>query len=159
MGARPGRRDAQATVVYVSGLALVGITAPLAIGAVAGLFAFIPYVGFGVGLALALMVAVLESQGLGQVVGVLVVFGCAQLLDGLWLTPRIVGKRVGLGPVGVLFALLVGGRLFGFFGVLVAVPVAAVTAVVVKRALVAYRRSCFFDPSQSADAPERADAL
>jgi predicted PurR-regulated permease PerM len=138
------------TVVYTAGLALVGVSAPLAIGAVSGLLAFIPYVGLGVGLALALTVALLESQGLGQLLGVLVVFGSGQLLDGLFLTPRIVGKRVGLGPVGVLVALLVGGGLFGFFGVLVAVPVAAVTVVVAKRAVAGYRRSRFFDPSPPA---------
>lgn len=138
------------TVVYTAGLALVGVSAPLVIGVVSGLLAFIPYVGLGVGLALALTVALLESQGLGQLLGVLVVFGSGQLLDGLFLTPRIVGTRVGLGPVGVLVALLVGGGLFGFFGVLVAVPVAAVVVVVAKRAVASYRRSRFFDPSPPA---------
>lgn len=130
--------------LYAVGLSIVGIKMAVLIGLLTGFLAFIPYVGFVIGLAFALLVCMLEYHGPGQLVGVGIVYGSVQMLDGVFLTPRIVGDKAGIGPVGVLLALMLGGHLFGFVGVLLAVPVAAASAVVIKRMLAAYRQSLFF---------------
>ena len=113
------------------GLALwsVGLSMALPIGLIAGLLGFVPYLGFALGVALALIVAALQFTSFGQVVPVLLVFGAGQLLESMVLTPKLVGDRIGLHPVIVIFALLAGGQLFGFAGVLLALPVSAAIAV------------------------------
>jgi len=131
-------------VAYSIGLSIVGIQMAVLIGVITGTLAFIPYVGFGIGAIMAIIVCLLEYQGPGQLVGVAIVFAVVQAAEGFVLTPYLVGDRVGLGPVGVLLALLIGGSLFGFVGVLLAVPVAAAVVVVLRRALSAYRSSAFF---------------
>jgi predicted PurR-regulated permease PerM len=114
---------------YAIGLWLAGLGMALPIGLIAGLLGFVPYLGFALGLTLALIVAALQFTSLGQVIPVLVVFGLGQLLEGMVLTPKLVGSRIGLHPVIVIFALLAGGQLFGFAGVLLALPVSAAIAV------------------------------
>ena len=114
---------------YVIGLWLVGLNMALPIGLVAGLLGFVPYLGITTGIVLALLVAALQFTSLAQVVPVLLVFGLGQLLEGMVLTPKLVGDRIGLHPVVVIFALLAGGQLFGFAGVLLALPVSAAFAV------------------------------
>ena len=114
---------------YVIGLWLVGLNMALPIGLVAGLLGFVPYLGITIGIVLALLVAALQFTSLGQVVPVLLVFGLGQLIEGMILTPKLVGDRIGLHPVVVIFALLAGGQLFGFAGVLLALPVSAAFAV------------------------------
>lgn len=117
------------SIFYVAGLWLVGLDMALAIGILAGLLGFVPYLGAALGLGLALLVAVLQFTSLAQVVPVLVVFGLGQLLESMVVTPKLVGERIGLHPVVVIFALLAGGQLFGFAGVLLALPVSAAIAV------------------------------
>lgn len=117
------------SVFYVVGLWLVGLDMALAIGVLAGLLGFVPYLGAVLGLGLAVLVAVLQFTSLGQVVPVLMVFGVGQLLESMVITPKFVGERIGLHPVVVIFALLAGGQLFGFAGVLLALPVSAAIAV------------------------------
>jgi predicted PurR-regulated permease PerM len=131
-------------LLYAVGLSIVGIKMAVLIGVLTGMLAFIPYVGVVIGLTLALLVTVLEYSGPGQLIGVVVVFGSVQALDGLFLTPYLVGGRVGLGAVGVLLALMLGGNLFGFVGVLLAVPTAAALVVVLRRVLATYKGSHFY---------------
>jgi predicted PurR-regulated permease PerM len=115
--------------IYVSGLWLVGLDFALLIGLFAGLVSFVPYLGLILGMLLAGIAAVLQWQGLEGLPGVVAVFVVAQLLEGTLLTPKLVGDRIGLHPVAVIFAVMAGGQLYGFFGVLLALPVAAVALV------------------------------
>ena len=117
------------SLFYTIGLWIAGLDMALPIGLIAGLLGFVPYLGIALGLALALLVAALQFTSIGQVIPVLLVFGIGQLLEGMVLTPKLVGHRIGLHPVIVIFALLAGGQLFGFAGVLLALPVSAAIAV------------------------------
>jgi predicted PurR-regulated permease PerM len=114
---------------YAIGLWFAGLSLALPIGLIAGLLGFVPYLGFALGVLLALVVAALQFTSFSQVIPVLIVFGLGQLLEGMVLTPKLVGSRIGLHPVIVIFALLAGGQLFSFAGVLLALPVSAAIAV------------------------------
>lgn len=120
-------------VFYSVGLALFGLDLALPVGVFTGLAIFIPYIGFGLGCVLALLAGLLEFGGWYGLVMVLVVYGIGQLVESFWLTPRLVGERIGLHPLVVIFALLAFGQLFGFIGVLVALPVSAVGVVAAGR--------------------------
>ncbi len=126
------------SVFYVLGLWLAGLNMALPIGLVAGLLGFVPYLGIATGIVLALLVAALQFTSFGQLVPVLLVFGIGQLLEGMLLTPKLVGNRIGLHPVVVIFALLAGGQLFGFAGVLLALPVSAAIAVGLRHTKTSY---------------------
>jgi predicted PurR-regulated permease PerM len=115
--------------VYSAGLMLVGLDLALPIGVSAGLVSFVPYLGFIVGLGGAGVAAWLQFHDPMMMLAVAAVFVSGQLLDGVLLTPRLVGERIGLHPVAVIFAVMAGGQLFGFFGVLLALPTAAVLKV------------------------------
>lgn len=119
-------------VVYIVGLWIVGLDLALLIGLIAGLVSFVPYLGFIVGILLAVLASLIESAEWLPLVGVAVVFGVGQLLESTVFTPLLVGDRIGLHPVAVIFAVLAGGQLFGFVGVLLALPAAAAIAVVVR---------------------------
>jgi predicted PurR-regulated permease PerM len=108
------------------------------IGILAGVLGFIPYLGVGLGLVLALISGLLEFSSLSQLMPVLVVFALGQLVESMWLTPSLVGDRIGLHPVAVIFALLAGGELFGFTGVLLALPASAAIAVTWRHARSSY---------------------
>ncbi len=116
-------------VFYSLGLWLVGLEMALSIGLIAGLLSFVPYLGFALAFIMAVVLALLQFTSLAQVLPVLVVFGVGQLLESFILTPLLVGDRIGLHPVIVILALLAGGQLFGFAGVLLALPVSAAIAV------------------------------
>ncbi len=120
-------------IYYAVGLAAFGFDLAVPVGVFTGLAIFIPYLGFGLGLLLALLAGVLQFGGWFGVIAVAVVFGIGQLVEGLYLTPRLVGERIGMNPLMVIFALLAFGHLFGFVGVLIALPVSAVLAVVLRR--------------------------
>ncbi|HKK13998.1 MAG TPA: AI-2E family transporter [Gammaproteobacteria bacterium] len=120
--------------VYTAGLWLVGLDLALLIGLLAGLVSFVPYLGFIVGIATAGVAAYGQFHALVPVLYVLAVFGVGQVLESMVLTPWLVGDRIGLHPVAVMFAVLAGGQLFGFFGVLLALPVASVIMVLVRDA-------------------------
>ena len=126
---------------YVIGLWLAGLDMALAIGLVAGLLGFVPYLGIALGLALALLVAALQFTSFSQIIPVLLVFGLGQIVEGTILTPKLVGSRIGLHPVIVIFALLAGGQLFGFTGVLLALPVSAAIAVGLRHTKSSYLNS------------------
>jgi predicted PurR-regulated permease PerM len=112
-------------IYYAVGLSLAGLQFALPIGILTGLLVFVPYVGFGLGLILGILAALLQWNGLPGFVAVLAVYGIGQLLEGYVLIPWLVGQRIGLHPLVVIFALLAFGQLFGFAGVLLALPVSA----------------------------------
>jgi len=119
-------------IIYSLGLGLVGLKFAIAIGVVAGLVSFVPYLGLIFGIALASLTVALEPEPLWKLVGVFATFTIAQMIEGSVLTPKLVGDRIGLHPVLVIFAVVAGGQLFGFFGILLALPTAAVLSVLVR---------------------------
>lgn len=123
---------------YSIGLALFRFDLALPVGVFTGLAIFIPYLGFGLGLLLALLAGLLQFASWYGVVAVAVVYGIGQIVESLYLTPRLVGERIGMDPLMVIFALLAFGHLFGFVGVLVALPLSALLVVAVRRLRSAY---------------------
>ncbi len=116
-------------VFYSIGLWLAGLEMALSIGLIAGLLSFVPFLGFALAFIMAVVLALLQFSSISGVVPVLIVFGIGQVVESYLLTPYLVGDRIGLSPVVVILALLAGGQLFGFAGVLVALPVSAAIAV------------------------------
>jgi len=131
--------------IYSLGLWLVGVKFALLIGVIAGLVSFIPYMGLIVGIAIAGVAVLLQTQDPMALVWVIAVFGVGQVLEGALLTPMLVGDRIGMHPVAVIFSVLAGGQLFGFFGILVALPVAAVIAVIIRDLHRRYMTSHLYD--------------
>jgi len=128
-------------VYYAVGLTLAGLQFALPIGILTGLLVFVPYVGFGLGLILGVLAALLQWNGLPGFAAVLAVYGIGQLLEGYVLIPWLVGDRIGLHPVMVIFALLAFGQLFGFAGVLLALPVSAALLVGLRHLRTEYHAS------------------
>ncbi len=131
-------------VWYCGALLVAGLDQWLALGVLTGVLAFIPYLGFGAGLLFSLIAAMLQLGIAQGALTVGIIFGIGQLLEGYWLTPRLVGERIGLHPVAVLFALLAFGTIFGFAGVLLALPLAAAALVVLRRLRNAWLDSDFY---------------
>jgi len=121
------------SVYYSLGLLIAGFSGWLSIGLISGLLVFIPYAGFALGVLLALVSGLLELGWMQTLIAVGIIYGLGQLLESFVLTPKLVGDRVGLHPLAVIFALVFFGALFGFFGVLIAVPLAAVIVVLFRR--------------------------
>lgn len=128
-------------IMYSVGLLLVGLDLAVPIGMLAGLVSFVPYLGVIVGIVVAGAAAALQFKAILPLLGVAVVFGAGQLVEGMVLQPRLMGSRLGLHPVAVIFAVLAGGQLFGFFGVLLALPVAAMVMVWLRHLHEFYRLS------------------
>ena len=120
--------------MYGFGLWAIGIDLGLLIGIVAGLLTFVPYLGPASGVIFGVIAALVQHGDWKHVAGVLAVFGIGQVIESYWLTPKLVGDRIGLHPVAVIFAVLAGGQLFGFLGMLLALPVAAVANVLLRYA-------------------------
>ena len=137
------------SLIYTLGLSIVGVKYAIAIGVVAGLVSFVPYLGFVFGIGLAGITVVLEPEPLLRLLGVIATFTVGQLIEGSLLTPKLVGDRIGLHPVIVIFAIAAGGQLFGFFGILLALPAAAVLSVLVRFAYRQYLAE--HPPAASAD--------
>jgi len=132
------------SVFYSVGLSIVGVKGAVALGVFTALMIVIPYIGIALGLSLSVISVILQF-GLGpQLLGVLGVYGLGQILEGFFLTPRLVGERIGLHPVAVLFALLFFGNLFGFFGVLLALPISAIAFVLVQYLWSVYTQSSWY---------------
>lgn len=126
-------------IMYATGLILIGLNFGLLIGIVAGLISFIPYVGSIIGFVLAMIVALVQFWPDWIMLGaVAVVFGIGQFIEGNILSPKLVGESIGLHPVWLMFALLAFGALFGFVGLLVAVPASAAIGVLVRFAISRY---------------------
>lgn len=136
---------------YAAGLWIAGLDLAFLVGMLAGLVSFVPYLGFIVGATAACIAALVQFQELLPLAWVLLVFGAGQVLESVALTPLLVGDRIGLHPVAVVFAVLAGGQLFGFLGVLLALPVAAVVMVLVREAHRRYRDSALYRRDSPAD--------
>jgi predicted PurR-regulated permease PerM len=119
----------------------VGLDLGILIGIIAGLLTFVPYLGPASGIILGCIAALVEYGDWQHVAGVLAVFGIGQVIESFWLTPKIVGDRIGLHPAAVIFAVLTGGQLFGFLGMLLALPVAAIANVLLRYAHERYTHS------------------
>lgn len=137
-------------VMYGFGLWLVGLDLGILIGIIAGLLTFVPYLGPASGVILGCIAALVQYGDWKHVAGVLVVFGIGQVIESYWLTPKLVGDRIGLHPVAVIFAVLAGGQLFGFLGMLLALPVAAVANVLLRYAQERYTHSRLYAGEQPA---------
>jgi predicted PurR-regulated permease PerM len=141
---------------YSIGLTLAGLEFGLIVGILAGLLTFIPYVGSITGGVLSVGLALIQFDDWVRVLIVAAVFGVGQAIEGNYLTPKLVGGRVGLHPVWVIFALLAGGALFGFVGVLLAVPVAAVIGVGARFAVTRYQESRYYAGERDDGGPSGA---
>lgn len=128
-------------IIYSTGLMVIDLPFALLIGIAAGLLSFIPYLGTIVGVGLAVAVYLAETQSWAGLWQVGLVFVIGQSLEGYVLTPWLVGDKIGLHPIVVIFAVLAGGQLFGFVGILLALPVSAVLAVLAREALKNYKQS------------------
>jgi predicted PurR-regulated permease PerM len=129
---------------YGIALGLVDLNFAMAIGLMTGVLSFIPYVGSTIGLLTAVTVAFMQFGGVTMPAVVLAIFAAGQFLEGNFLTPKLVGESVGLHPVWVIFALMAGGNLMGFAGMMLAVPLAALIGVMVRHYLAWYRQSDFY---------------
>jgi len=137
-------------VVYASGLMIIGLELGLLIGVLAGLASLVPYMGFVIGIGAAVTAGLFQFGGdFYPLLGICMVFMVGQLLEGMLLTPWLVGDRIGLHPVAVIFAILAGGQLFGFTGVLLALPVAAVIMVLLRHVHDLYKLSELYGESPS----------
>jgi predicted PurR-regulated permease PerM len=134
---------------YGIGLTVIGVDFGLAVGIGIGLISFIPYLGSITGFVVSVGIALAQFDDWLPIGAVVALFACGQFLEGYVLTPRLVGDRVGLHPVWVIFALLAGGTLFGFVGLLLGVPAAAIIGVLIRFAAARYRDSRYYrgDPS------------
>jgi predicted PurR-regulated permease PerM len=140
-------------VLYGAGLTMIGLDVGILIGLIAGVLTFVPYLGPATVIILGGMTALIEYGDWQHFAGVLAVFGTGQLIESLWLTPKLVGDRIGLHPAAVIFAVLAGGQLFGFLGMLLALPVAAITNVMLRYAHERYTHSRLYagvQPPESA---------
>jgi predicted PurR-regulated permease PerM len=126
------------SVYYAAALSAAGLEFALPVGVITGLLVIVPYIGAFTGILLGTVAAVLQFDSLGGVAWVWVAFGIGQLLEGMAVTPLLVGKRIGLHPVAVIFALLAFGQIFGFFGVLLALPASAALLVTLRHLKGAY---------------------
>ena len=129
------------SILYWLGLSLIGLDFALLIGFIAGLVSFIPYLGLIVGITIAGIAVLFQTQDPINLFWVLAVFIVVQVVESSFLTPWLVGERIGLHPVAVIFAVLGGGQLFGFVGVLLALPIAAVLAVIMRHLQSQYKQS------------------
>ncbi len=128
-------------IFYSVGLSLLGLQLGLMIGILVGLLSIVPYLGIIIGILAASVAAFVQFGSFVAILPVWVLFAVGQTLDGMFITPKLVGGRIGLHPVAVIFAVLAGATLFGFFGVLLALPVAAVSMVVIRFLNQRYRNS------------------
>lgn len=130
--------------IYSVGLYIVGLQMGVAVGFMAGIISFIPYVGTITGFVTAMIIAFIQYDTFGPIIQVVIVFIIGQLLESYYLTPTLVGDSVGLHPVWIMFAILAGGVILGFLGVLIAVPVAAIIAVLLRHFIDKYKKSALY---------------
>jgi predicted PurR-regulated permease PerM len=131
-------------MIYGVGLSIVGLEFGLLVGLSAGALSVIPYLGVIVGLVVAVALALFQFESWQGLMGVAAVFAVGQVLESVVLTPRLVGESVGLHPIWIVFSILAGGTLFGFLGLLLAVPAAAAGGVLIRAAVAHYRTTSFY---------------
>ncbi|MEK6814514.1 MAG: AI-2E family transporter [Nitrospirota bacterium] len=132
------------SVLYSAGFLLVGLDLAVVVGLLAGFANIVPYMGLATSLVMGGTLAFLQYQDSSHVLMALAVAAVVQVLEGTVISPRIVGQRIGLHPVAVIFAILAGGQLFGFLGILLAVPAAAVAGVLLRAAASRFRETFWF---------------
>ncbi len=140
--------------IYALGLWLIGLNNGIAIGMIAGLVSFVPYLGAITGVALAMVTAIIQNFDFWFLLAVAVVFTVGQLVESFLLTPKLIGDRIGMHPVLVVFTVLAGGQLFGFIGVLLALPVAAAGTVLVRYFYQGYKQSRIYAEETGKAAPD-----
>ena len=145
-------------VIYSIGLWLVGLDLALILGILAGVASIVPYMGFFVGIIAAAVAAMVQFNDPSVLIWVSLVFIAGQALEGMVLTPLMVGDKIGLHPVAVIFSIMAGGQLFGFVGILIALPVAAVLMVFLQHLHLGYKSSVLYE-SSVADRCEAEDRL
>lgn len=131
--------------IYSAGLSIIGIDLPIAIGTLSGAAFIIPYVGTLLGGSAAVFVAFLKFQDFLHPLYVVLLYGGAQLLEGTFITPKIIGDKMGLHPLVIIVSIITGGELFGFVGILIAVPAVAAIKIFAAAALESYRKSAFYN--------------
>jgi predicted PurR-regulated permease PerM len=136
-------------VIYSVGLWVVGVDLALLVGMIAGAASIVPYMGFFVGIVAAFIAAMVQFNDPTILIWVGLVFVIGQALEGMVLTPLMVGDKIGLHPVAVIFAIMAGGQLFGFIGILIALPVAAVIMVLLRHLHLGYKQSALYETNQS----------
>ncbi len=132
-------------IVYSLGLWMVGLDLALIVGMLAGLASIVPYMGFVVGVIAAVIAAMVQFNDPSILIWVGLVFIVGQALEGMLLTPLMVGDKIGFHPVAVIFAIMAGGQLFGFIGILIALPVAAVVMVFLRHLHYGYKQSSLYE--------------
>ena len=137
-------------IIYAVGLMLIGLDLGLLIGLLAGVASIVPYLGAIVGIGAGLFAAFFQFGDITHLILVVIVFSVGQTLEGTVLTPKLVGDRIGLHPVAVIFAVLAGGQLFGFVGILLALPAAAVIMVLLRQVHQNYRESSLYGDGSAA---------
>ena len=146
-------------IYYGVSLSATGLQFGLVVGMMAGLLSFIPYVGAMVGLLLSVVLGLLQFHDMGIVLIILGIFAVGQAIEGNVLTPKLVGEQIGLHPVWVMFALLAGASLFGFLGVLIAVPVSACIGVLIRFGVERYQASSLFTADDAPSATDRKSVV
>lgn len=132
-------------IIYALGLSVMGLNFGLLIGFISGIASIVPFLGFIVGISIALIVALFQMGTVWAILGVIMVFSIGQVIESVVLQPKLLGGKIGLHPVAVIFAVLAGGKLFGFIGVLLALPAAAVIMVLLREARDRYKSSSLYD--------------
>lgn len=130
---------------YAITLSLIGLQLGVVIGLIVGITSIVPYLGLLIGIVIAILAALVQYGSLSSVIWVVAVFCVGHSIENFYLTPKLIGDRIGLHPVIVIFAILAGGSLFGFFGVLLALPIAAIVMVLLRHLHGRYSRSHFYN--------------
>ena len=123
------------SIYYTSLLLIAGYESWFSLGLLSGILVFLPYVGFAFSVILVLLSGLLELGPLYSLISVSLIYGLGQVIEGFFLTPKLVGDKIGLHPLAVIFSLMFFGTLFGFLGLLVALPIASILIVVGKKIL------------------------
>jgi len=146
-------------VIYSVGLWVVGVDLALLVGMIAGAASIVPYMGFFVGIVAAFIAAMVQFNDPTILIWVSLVFVIGQALEGMVLTPLMVGDKIGLHPVAVIFAIMAGGQLFGFIGILIALPVAAVIMVLLRHLHLGYKQSALYETNLGDENTEDEEVL
>ena len=145
-------------IFYAIGLELIDLNYGLIIGLLTGFFSFVPFIGMALGLVAGISVAAFQFQDIWMVLAVAGIFGAGQFIEGNLISPKLVGSRIHLHPVWMIFSVLAGTALFGILGTLIAVPFAAVLGVLIRFGLERYRQSALFDDDNEHEEPAAAVA-
>ena len=131
-------------LIYTAGLLILGVPLAIPVGLLSGLANMVPYLGFILGIGASLLLSFVDNQDWHRLIWIVLLYAFAQLMEGTWMGPLLVGRRTGLHPVVIMLALVIGGTLFGFMGMLLAVPFMAVASVFLKASYETYLKSDWY---------------